>query len=88
MLLNVDDKNVVLEQIRQAGYGNGIVLLFYVIDPILSDKMDGLIVANLLKQKVGYHGILSEYKMLRVEPYSKCKLLLQYFYSPIFVVRF
>eukprot|EP00112_Aurelia_sp_Birch-Aquarium-sp1_P020995 Seg554.6 transcript_id=Seg554.6/GoldUCD/mRNA.D3Y31 product="Dyslexia-associated protein KIAA0319-like protein" protein_id=Seg554.6/GoldUCD/D3Y31 len=69
VLLNVDDKNVVLEQIRQAGYGNGIVLLFYVIDPILSDKMDGLIVANLLKQKVGYHGILSEYKMLRVEPY-------------------
>ena len=67
----MDDKNVVLEQIRQAGYGNGIVLLFYVIDPILSTKMDGLIVANLLKQKVGYHGTLFEYKMLRVEPYSE-----------------
>lgn len=69
VLLNVDDKNVVLEQIRQAGYGNGIVLLFYVMDPILSTKMDGLVVANLLKKKVGYHGILFEYKMIRVEPY-------------------
>ena len=41
------------------------------MDPILSTKMDGLVVANLLKQKVGYHGILFEYKMIRVEPYSK-----------------
>ena len=71
MVLNVDDKNVVLEQIRQAGYGSGIVLLFYVLDPITSNKMDGLIVAHLLKQKIGYHGTLFEYKMLRVEPYSE-----------------
>ncbi len=71
MILNVDDKNVVLEQIRQAGYGSGIVLLFYVIDPVLASKMDGAEVANLLKQKIGFHGTLFEYKMLRVEPYSK-----------------
>ncbi len=76
VVLNVDDKNVVLEQIRQAGYGNGIVLLFYVIDPVLATKMDGSVVANLLKQKIGYRGTLFEYKMLRVEPYSKLKVYL------------
>ena len=70
-MLNVDDKNVVLEQIRQAGYGNGIVLLFYILDGITGSKIDGLVIANLLKQKIGYHGTLFEYKMLRVEPYSK-----------------
>ena len=71
MVLNVDDGNVVLEQIRPAGFGRGVILLFYVTDSSLHRKLDGQMVAELLKQKIGYHGTLFEYKMLQVEPYGK-----------------
>lgn len=64
-------ENVVFQEVSGVGYGKGIMILLYVKDPSVARVLDGKYVADILKNKVGFGGKLIDYKMERVEPYSK-----------------
>ena len=64
-------ENVAFQKVSGVGYGKGIMILFYVKDPSVKRVLDGKYVADILKNKIGFGGKLIDYKMERVEPYSK-----------------
>lgn len=68
VILDVQDEDIIVEHLKEAGVGHSMKVMFYVKDKLLKAK-DGYEVAAILKEKIGNEEGFFEFRMLKVEPY-------------------
>lgn len=68
VILDVQDEDIIVEHLKEAGVGHSLIVLFYVKDKV-SIARDGYEVAGILKEKIGNEEGFFEFRMLKVEAY-------------------
>lgn len=68
VILDVQDEDIIVEHLKEAGVGHSLMVMFYVKDKVSKAK-DGYEVAGMLKDKIGNEEGFFEFGMLKVEPY-------------------
>ncbi|KAL9963286.1 hypothetical protein ACROYT_G032471 [Oculina patagonica] len=68
VILDVQDEDIIVEHLKEAGVGHSLMVMFYVKDKVSGAK-DGYEVAGMLKDKIGNEEGFFEFGMLKVEPY-------------------
>lgn len=68
VILDVQDEDIIVEHLKEAGVGHSMKVMFYVKDKVFKAK-DGYEVAGILKEKIGNEEGFFEFRMLKVEPY-------------------
>ncbi|XP_015756834.1 PREDICTED: dyslexia-associated protein KIAA0319-like protein [Acropora digitifera] len=68
VILDVQDEDIIVEHLKEAGVGHSLIVLFYVKDKV-SIARDGYEVAGILKEKIGNDEGFFEFRMLKVEAY-------------------
>ncbi|XP_068735885.1 dyslexia-associated protein KIAA0319-like protein [Montipora capricornis] len=68
VILDVQDEDIIVEHLKEAGVGHSLKVMFYVKDKV-STARDGYEVAGLLKEKIGNEEGFFEFRMLKVEAY-------------------
>ncbi|XP_032240196.2 dyslexia-associated protein KIAA0319-like protein isoform X3 [Nematostella vectensis] len=67
VILDVQDEEIVVEHLKEAGTGHSMMVMFYV--KAVGGAKDGQAVAETLKEKIENEEGFFEFRMLKVEPY-------------------